>query len=451
MPRTKNHTSNIKTRFAPSPTGVLHIGAARTALFNFVFGKQLGGEMIVRIEDTDKKRSEKKYEVDILENLEWLGITYEAIFWQSKREDRYEEYLRDLIKNDRAYKAEDNVIRFRNPNKVAGFNDLIRGEIKADTSDLGDFVIARNEKEPLYHLACVIDDHELGITHIIRGEDHISNTPRQILLQESIGAKRPLYAHIPLILSPDKSKLSKRRGAKSVGEYRRDGYLKDAVVNFIALIGWSPQAGGEILPEVFDMHGLIKNFSLGGIQKSAAALNEDKLNWINKEHLKQLPKKDLEKAFTEYLPHNIKSLPQFSQERFLKMIPMFLERIEKFSDIQKMCDEGDIQYFFEKPRYSIEKVIWKNEKTNAEKTSEYLQKLVQLLSHVEETNFTEGTVKETLWEYATKEGRGAVLWPMRYALSGKERSPDPFTIASVLGKEEAITRLKNASLELTRL
>ena len=202
---------NVVTRFAPSPTGTLHIGSARTALFNYIFAKifRKSGNFL-SIEDTDKERSKKEFETDILESLKWLGLNHDEFYRQSERTAVYEKYLNELVKKDLAYVAEDNVIRFRNPNKKVKFNDLILGEIEFDTTELKDFVIAKNFQTPLYHLAVVVDDYEMGITHVIRGQDHISNTPRQILIIEALGFGVPVYAHIPLILAPDKSNATAR-------------------------------------------------------------------------------------------------------------------------------------------------------------------------------------------------------------------------------------------------
>jgi len=217
--KTTDQGSQIVTRIAPSPTGVLHVGTARTALFNYLYAKQNNGKFIVRIEDTDKERSTKEFEKDILDSLEWLGLDHDEFYRQSERGEIYRKYIEKLTEEGKAYISKEEakeegqrseVIRFKNPNKEIIFEDLVRGEISFDTTELGDFIIAKSVDEPLYHLAVVVDDHEMGVTHIFRGEDGISNTPRQILIQDAIGAQRPKYAHLPLILGPDKSKLSKR-------------------------------------------------------------------------------------------------------------------------------------------------------------------------------------------------------------------------------------------------
>ncbi|MEK9172007.1 MAG: glutamate--tRNA ligase family protein, partial [Patescibacteria group bacterium] len=272
-----------------SPTGPLHIGNVRTALYNYIFAKKNGGDFIVRIEDTDKARSKKEYEDSILENLEWLGLKRDGeLLHQSERTEIYKKYLQKLIDENKAYISTETegenreVVRFRNPNKFVQFDDLIRGTVEFDTTELKDFVIAKSVDEPLYHLAVVIDDFESGITHVIRGEDHISNTPRQILIQEAIGAPRPLYAHLPLILAQDRSKLSKRKHGESVslGYYRNKGYSPEAIINYLALLGWNP--GTE--QEIFTLPELVNVFDLERVHKGGAIFDEKKLAWVNRKH-----------------------------------------------------------------------------------------------------------------------------------------------------------------------
>lgn len=275
-------TDKVITRMAPSPTGNFHVGGARTALFNFLFAKKNNGKFILRIEDTDKERSKKEFEDDIFESLEWLGLKHDEFYRQSERGGVYKSYIEKMLDNGSVYEAEDKVIRFKNPNKKVKFDDLVRGEIQFDTTELKDFVIAKSIDEPLYHLAVVIDDFESGITHVIRGEDHISNTPRQILIQEAIGAPRPLYAHLPLILAQDRSKLSKRKHGESVSldYYRNKGYSTEAVINYLALLGWNP--GTE--QEIFTLDELIKVFDLSKVHKGGAIFDEKKLAWVNRKH-----------------------------------------------------------------------------------------------------------------------------------------------------------------------
>ena len=276
----------IITRFPPSPTGNFHVGSARTALFNFLFARKNNGKFILRIEDTDKARSKKEFEDDIFESLEWLGLKYDEFYRQSDRGKIYRTYIEKILDDGSIYEDEDKIIRFKNPNKKVKFNDLVRGEIEFDTTELKDFIIAKSVDEPLYHLAVVIDDFESNITHVIRGEDHISNTPRQILIQETISAPRPIYAHLPLILAPDRSKLSKRKHGESVSldYYRNKGYSPEAMINYLALLGWNP--GTE--QEIFTLDELINVFDFSRVHKGGAIFDEKKLAWVNRKHFNKL-------------------------------------------------------------------------------------------------------------------------------------------------------------------
>ncbi len=295
------NTKKIITRFAPSPTGLFHVGSARVALFNYLFTKQNNGEFLLRIEDTDEARSKPEWTEMIYESLKWLGIEYKKSFIQSERTEVYKKYLEKLISEDKAYLSKEEVkeegqraevIRFRNPNKKVKFVDLIRGEIEFDTTELKDFVIAKSLTEPIFHLTNVIDDFESGVTHAIRGEDHISNTPRQILIFEAIGGQAPIYAHLPLILSETREKLSKRKHGElvSVAYYQKEGYLPEAFINFIAFLGWNPGTDEEVL----SMSQLIEKFDILKVQKSGAIFNKEKLLWFNKEYIKRMKKEDIE-------------------------------------------------------------------------------------------------------------------------------------------------------------
>ena len=439
-------TNDKKTvvRFPPSPTGFLHMGNARTLLFNYLFAKQNNGQIVFRLEDTDKERSKEEYAQDIIENLKWLDIEPDNLIAikQSERGPVYKKYLEKMISEGKAYFSKekvveegqrDQVIRFKNPNKKIIFNDLIRGDIEFDTTELKDFIIAKSLEEPVYHLAVVVDDYEMGVSHIIRGDDGISNTPRQILIQEAIGAPRPIYAHLPLILAQDKTKLSKRKhGEKvSVSFYRNAGYLPEAVINFLALIGWNP--GDE--REIFSKEELIKEFSLNKIQKNGGVFNVEKLDWYNKEYIKKITPKDLEIRVSEEL--------ETKDEIFIKKItPIVIDRINKFSDIKKIKEE-ELSFFFDEPVYEKELLLWKKD-PSLEKTKKHLEEVVKLLSRLSEGEFNQEKIKEILWNYAEKEGKGNIFWPMRVALTGLEKSPDPFVVAGILGKNKTIQRLNHA-------
>ena len=437
----------IVVRFPPSPTGLFHMGNARTLLFNYLFAKKNNGRIVLRLEDTDKERSREEYSQDIIDNLKWLGIEPDSLvaIRQSERGPVYKKYLEKMISEGKAYFSKetvveegqrDQVIRFKNSNKKIVFNDLIRGDIEFDTTELKDFIIAKSLEEPVYHLAVVVDDYEMGVSHIIRGDDGISNTPRQILIQEAIGAPRPVYAHLPLILTQDRTKLSKRKhGEKvSVTFYRNAGYLPEAVVNFLALIGWNP--GDE--REIFSKEELIKEFSLDKIQKSGGVFNPERLDWYNGQYIRKIETEKLAKMLLEYLPEEWKKSATENYSYWLKIVELEKNRITKLSDIK----EG-IGYFFNEPEYTKEMLLWKKE-PNMEKTKKHLQEVVKLLSTLSENEFNQDKIKETVWDYADKEGKGNVLWPMRVALTGMEKSPDPFAVAGVLGKEKTIKRLTYA-------
>jgi len=394
----------------------------------------------------------KEFEDDILEGLKWLGIGFimPGVARQSERLEVYRKYFKTLLDKGLAYEAEASlddpnkkVVRFKNPNIKLTFNDLVRGEVTFDTSELKDFVIARNKEEPLYHLAVVIDDHEMGITHVIRGEDHISNTPRQILILEALGFKRPEYAHIPLILAPDRSKLSKRHGSVAVSEYKRMGFLPEAFVNYLALLGWNP--GTE--EEFWSLEELGKVFDLSRVQKSGAIFDLEKMKWFNREYIKRLPEKEFEKKVLEFLPQEIGKWQLEKSEVFNRLLPELKERLSIFSDVKTLAAEGELQYFFEKPVLEAGKFVPpKKEKEEIGKgeIATHLENVVKLGESLGEDQFSKEGIKEVVFPYATTHGKGRVLWPMRYALSGKEKSPDPFTLAYILGKKHTLERLKEA-------
>lgn len=392
--------------------------------------------MVFRIEDTDKERSKKEFENDIVESLKWLGISYDSgPYRQSERSDIYKKYLKQMVDSGHAYVSKETpqepgdreeVIRFKNPNKKITFTDLIRGEITFDTTDLKDFVIARSMEEPVYHLAVVVDDFEMGITHIIRGDDGISNTPRQILIQQAIGAPQPIYAHLPLILAPDRSKLSGRHGAVGVSEYRARGYLPQALTNYLALLGWNPGTDQEI----FSMDELVQAFDIDKIQKAGAIFNEEKLNWFNKQYLDKMSLEDFTLHAKDYIPTGTSP----------KLFPLIKEKVSKFSDIKDLV-EGELSFVNPLPTYSKESLKWKQEK-DLVNTKIYLREIITKLSTLDD--FSKESVKTLLWPMAEEKGKGNVLWPMRYALSGREKSPDPFSISEILGKEETLKRLNFA-------
>jgi glutamyl-tRNA synthetase len=495
-------TGQVRVRMAPSPTGHLHIGTARTALFNYLFAKKYNGSFILRIEDTDRERSEKEFEKEIIDGFKWLGINWSegpdeggeyGPYYQSERKKIYSKYIQKLLEEEKAYycfcskeelqarkeyqmsigestiysgkcrelsekdikknlaEKKPFIIRLKNPCKKIVFNDLIRGKIEFDSSLFGDFSIAKGLDDPLYNLACVIDDFEMKITHVIRGEDHISNTPKQILIEEALGVSQPQFAHIPLILGPDKRKLSKRHGATSITEYRENGYLPEALVNFISLLSWNP--GTE--REIFSMPSLIKEFSLEKIQKSGAVFNVDKLDWMNGFYIRE---KSLKKLTEECIPYLEKSnliktevafdgLPgefyeivetkeKISLKKIEKIIGLYQERIKKLSDITEL-----VNYFFKKDlEYDKELLRWKEMEDKEIKN--VFKKLKKILSKIKLENWTEQNLTDTLMAEADKmESRGQMLWPLRVALTGEKASAGPFEVAAVLDKEKTLERI----------
>ncbi len=430
--------NNIVTRFAPSPTGLLHAGNYRTAVFSYLAARQAGGKFILRIEDTDHERSKKEYADNIVASLNWLGLDYDQIAYQSDRVEIHKKYLQKLIDEDKAYVSKEEgpaklepgkdwrteVIRFRNPNKKISFADKIRGLVTMDTTDLGDFVIAKSLDEPIFHLAVVVDDFEMGVNEVIRGEDHISNTPRQILLQEAIGVPTPLYAHLPLVLSPDRSKLSKRKGALAITEYRDRGYLPETILNYMAFLGWNP--GTE--QEIFYKDELIKAFDLSRVQKGGAIFDQVKLDWLNREFIKRLSPTKLKEGLAKFIP-----------AKFLSLANLIAERINNFGEAKTMVETGEFDFFFSPPEPSKELL----------KEGRFLSETVRLLEELPDQDWSAEKIKSKLWDFATEKGRAEILWPMRTALTGQVKSPDPFTVASILGKEESLHRLKHAQKILT--
>ncbi|MEX0917018.1 MAG: glutamate--tRNA ligase [Candidatus Paceibacterota bacterium] len=437
----------VVTRAAPSPTGRLHVGTARTILFNYLYAKKHGGKFLLRTEDTDPTRSKEEFEKDILNSIKWLHLEYDEFHRQSERRGTHSHYIKILLEKGVAYKSREQkksgegdveVIRLRNPGRHVSFKDKIRGDITFDTTELGDFVIARSETDPLYHLAVVVDDFNMGVTHVIRGEDHISNTPRQILIQEALGFPRPIYAHLPLLLAPDKSKLSKRHEnpnfSTSLSDYEEMGYLSEAVLNYLALLGWNPGTDREF----FTLKELTQEFDFKGIQKGGAIFNLEKLDWFNQAYMRMLPPADFLKRVEQFLPPHF-----FSDQKKLKRVLLLMqERIVTFKELKELLVQGEYDYFFEEPEYDPSLLLWKG-KGELSLAREHLERILFSLEEV--TPFLEGEIKQTIWSYAEEKGRGEVLWPFRVALSGREKSPSPFELAEILGKQETLERLRRAT------
>jgi len=495
----------VRTRFAPSPTGFFHIGSARTALFNYLFAKKNQGNFILRIEDTDAERSDPKFEEDIIENLKWLGIDWdEGPYRQSERGNIYAKYLEKLLNEDRAYycfcseeeleakrqeqmsrglspryngkcsklsseeikkklvEGQPSIIRFKIPIKKVSFNDMIRGKVEFDANLIGDISIAKDLASPLYNFAVVVDDFEMKISHVIRGEDLLPNTPKQILLQEALGFPQPEYGHLPLILGSDKSKMSKRHGAVSMGEYKKEGYLSETIINFLAFLGWNP--GTE--REIFSIASLIKEFSIEKVQKGGAVFNIKRLDFLNGFYIRQKSPEKLTELCIPYLIPEGLIEPVFKTEQYppayggisisqnykiietkeeinfdylKKIVAIYQERLKKLSEIIELTD------FFFKDKLDYEKKLlqWKN--MTDEEIGNSLDKLTDLLSKINEGDWNKENLENILMSETEKAGdRGKILWPLRAALTGKEASAGPFEIAEISGKEKTLKRLQEA-------
>lgn len=439
------------TRFAPSPTGFLHIGGARTALFNYIYTKQNHGKIILRIEDTDQERNKEEYTENILAGFRFLGLEFDEIKKQSENFNIHKKYLEKLIAEGKAYISQEeikkegdreSVIRFKNPNKLVIFKDLIRGEIKTDTTDLGDFIIAKSLDEPIFHFSNVVDDILMGVNTIIRAEEHIANTPRQILIWEAIDEK-PLatYAHIPLILNEQKEKLSKRKHGEivSLAYYEKLGYLKEAIINYLAFLGFNP--GGE--REIYSLEELIEIFNIHKVQKAGAVFNVEKLNWFNHEYIKLQSKEEQLIYIKKYLPE----VERYSEALLQKLRPLIVERINFYGELIYMANQGEFAYYLEAPIYTEPaKIIWK--KSDKESTLNHLNELKDIFEVALQNQESIEEVWKKIFTLAENKGKGDILWPLRYALSGVDKSPDPKTLIEILGLEESLKRIKQAILSL---
>ena len=440
--------SQIITRIAPSPTGHAHVGFYRTAIFNYLFAKKNNGKFLLRIEDTDKVRSKEEYTKGIFESLDYLGLKVDSVSIQSENLETHKKYIRKLIDENKAYiskeEAKDGsgiikeIVRFRNPNKVVTYHDLILGDISVDTTDLGDFVIARNIDDPLFHLAVTIDDGESGVTHVIRGMDHISNTPRHILLIEAIGKEIPFFAHIPLVLGEDKQKLSKRKGALSVLEYKKMGYMKEAILNCAAFIGFNP--GGE--KEIYSIDELIEVFDLSRVQKGGAVFNPVKLDWFNNQYIKALSNDEYLKRVKDYFVYQNINFPDIKDSILDKLLLTSKDRINNFSELKNIDNILDFD------TCDILKLIQIPEKTRKDKIinnidiRNILNDIKDILEKSDIAEFDNSEkIKNLIWSYAENKGKGIVLWPLRIALTAKEKSIDPFSMIWILGKEKTLIRL----------
>ncbi|RJQ33941.1 glutamate--tRNA ligase [Candidatus Parcubacteria bacterium] len=471
----------LKTRFAPSPTGYLHVGSLRTALFDYLFAKKNKGEFALRIEDTDRERFVEDAQEKLLAVLAKMGLEHDGdMMVQSLRLDTYHKQINKLIKDGHAYycfcsqerleklrqeaqakkevpkydglcrhlkpeeaqakidKGESYVVRFKIPeNKIVEAKDLVYGKISVKTQDLDDFVILKSDKYPTYHLANVVDDHEMKITHVIRGEEWLPSLPRHILLYQAFGYEPPAFVHLPLLLNPDRSKLSKRQGDVAVEDFLAKGYLSQALINYIALLGWNP--GND--QELFTIDQLIKEFSLERINKAGAIFDINKLNWFNAEYIKAIVEQGGSR-YQQLVEQTAEFIPEH-KDRIDDLLHLFGTRINNLSELKVMSE-----FLFNLPNYPAEMLIFK--KSDREKTTQGLNLALGTLGKVEDKLWQEEKLNTLIQNVAEehKLSPGDIFWPIRVALSGLEKSPSPVELLVFLGKNESLSRIKQAIAKL---
>lgn len=458
---------SVVTRFAPSPTGYLHVGGARTALYSWLYAKRQGGQFVLRIEDTDIARSSQQAIDAILEGMQWLGLDWQqGPYYQTQRFDRYAALITQLLEEGKAYKCfmpaeeldairerqmangekprypgtwrdrtdhpaeQPYVIRFKNP--LSGnvvINDHIRGEITVANSELDDLIIQRSDGTPTYNFCVVVDDWDMGITHVVRGEDHINNTPRQINILQALGAPVPEYAHVSMILGDDGKKLSKRHGAVSVMQYRDDGYLPQALLNYLVRLGWSH--GDQ---EVFSRNEMIELFSLDNISQSASAFNTDKLIWLNQHYMKSLPAQEVAEHAKWHFEQQGVDLTQ--GPALSDVIQIQAERVKTLKELA-----GVSRYFYEEYQSFDEKAAKKHLRPVAREALETVQQNLQALPAWDAEHIHQA-INQTAEELNV--GMGKVGMPLRVAATGSGNSPALDVTLALLKKEQVVQRINRA-------
>ena len=428
-----------RVRFAPSPTGFLHVGGARTALYNWLFARHLGGKFILRIEDTDRSRSTDEAAAQIIDSMKWLGLDWdEGPVHQSQRLDLYRKGVQRLIEKGAAFESDEErgrCVRFRVPDSgQITMDDSVHGEVAFDVSLIEDFVILRADGFPTYNYACVIDDADMGITIVMRGDDHISNTPKQIMLMNALGHVIPKFCHLPQVLGPDMKKLSKRHGAASVMEYQRMGFFPQAVVNFLAFLSWNPGDDREKM----EMDELIKAFSIENINKKSGVFDLQKLEWLNGQYLNDLPEEEIlavaAPLFVE-AGYIASDEVESRREYLLTIITHLKERCRLITELPGMAG-----YFFNDPNTYEEKGVRKHFKTID--VAERLEGLAERFESLGE--FTIEGAEEATREYADEMevGAGKLIHPTRLSVSGVTFGPGLFDILTMVGRDKTVARMR---------
>ncbi|MEO7156448.1 MAG: glutamate--tRNA ligase [Vicinamibacterales bacterium] len=415
-----------RLRFAPSPTGYLHVGGARTALFNWLYARRHGGAFILRIEDTDVERSQAEMVTGILDGLRWLGIDWDegpevggphAPYFQSGRLDRYRAAAKQLLDSGHAFE-DAGAVRFKVPPGKTRFTDSVHGPIEFDNEHIESFVILRSDTHPTYHLSVVVDDIDMAITHVVRGDDHISNTPKQILLYNAFGKTPPAFAHVPLIMGSDKQRLSKRHGATSVTEYEKQGYLPEAMFNFLALLGWGTGSNDEL----FTKEELIQRFNLEGISGGNAVFNTEKLDWFNHQHLLKLSDEELTARLSLPPDPRLPAILTLLRPRCKKLTD-FPEQLKPFWEDPETYDPDGVKKFLSTPG-----------------TGDHLRALRTVY---EEADWSEAAIEKDLRQLADARAvKAAVLiHGTRLALTGRMMSPGLFEMVVLIGRDAVVRRV----------
>jgi glutamyl-tRNA synthetase len=421
-----------RLRFAPSPTGYLHVGGARTALFNWLYARRHGGTFILRIEDTDVERSQAEMVTGILDGLRWLGIDWDegpeiggphAPYFQSERLERYRAAAQQLLDSGQAF-TDEGAVRFKVPAGKTTFIDSVHGPIEFDNEHIESFVVLRSDRHPTYHLSVVVDDIDMAVTHVVRGDDHISNTPKQVLLYQALGKTPPAFAHVPLIMGPDKKRLSKRHGATSVMEYQKQGYIPEAMFNFLALLGWGTGSDDEL----FTRQELIQRFTLEGISGGNAVFNTDKLDWFNHQHLQRLSDQELLARVRDLGVSDMEN-----DGRMPAILALLRPRCKKLTDFP-----GQLRPFFEDPADYDAAAMKKHLSMSGVK--EHIVALREVFSTAE---WNEAELERRLRELADQRTlkAGVLIQASRIAMTGGMVSPGLFEMLVLLGRETVLRRL----------
>ena len=422
----------VVVRFAPSPTGFLHLGSARTALFNYLYARHTGGTFLLRIEDTDLKRSDSKFLDEILEDLAWLGMDWDGkLVFQSHRFEVYREKARELLNQGKAYLDGEAIIFKVLPGRTIEINDLIHGKITFQTDTFKDQVMIKSDGTPSYNFACVVDDAFLEVTHILRGDDHISNTPKQVLFYEALGLNPPLFGHMPLIMGADGAKLSKRHGGVSVEEYKKEGFLPEALANYLILLGWYPGEGHEVLT----LEEAVRMFEISGMNSVQAKFDVNKLKWLNGEHIIRRKTEELLPLLKEHLRNSGHDLGTIDDAYFLKVLDLYKIRIKTLGEFWDLAD------FFFKDDFAVDEA-GRAKHLSSEEGRALVKGFAAALEPL--TDFSQTNLEKILERFVGEKGvkAAAVIHPTRLAVSGKTKGAGLFEIMEALGRDKVLARMK---------